>query len=294
MFLPKDLIIQKILEFLKEDIGQGDITTYYTIPSNIQVEAEIVVKEEGVIAGIEEATTILQHFNFQVEPIVKDGSWMKPNTTLMKIKGDARTLLALERTMLNLVSRMSGIATTTRLMKTKLSKAGFKTKIASTRKTAPGLLYFDKKAVEIGGGDTHRLHLDDLILIKDNHIAVVGDLENILEKLKQTVSFSKKIEVEVTNGKDALKAAQNGADIILLDNFSTRQLRKTIELLKKKGLRHRVLLEASGGITKDNIMDYATTGVDIVSLGELTDSTKSLDISLEVKKVIRDKTKVTN
>jgi nicotinate-nucleotide pyrophosphorylase (carboxylating) len=294
MFLPKDLIIQKILEFLKEDIGQGDITTYYTIPSNIQVEAEIIVKEEGVIAGIEEATTILQHFNFQVEPIVKDGSWMKPNNTLMKIKGDARTLLALERTLLNLVSRMSGIATTTRLMKTKLSKAGFKTKIASTRKTAPGLLYFDKKAVEIGGGDTHRLHLDDLILIKDNHIAVVGNLENILEKLKQTVSFSKKIEVEVTNGKDALKAAQNGADIILLDNFSTRQLRKTIELLKKKGLRHRILLEASGGITKDNIMDYAKTGVDIVSLGELTDSTKSLDISLEVKKVIRDKTKVTN
>jgi nicotinate-nucleotide pyrophosphorylase (carboxylating) len=179
---------------------------------------------------------------------------------------------------------MSGIATTTRRLVEKLRKAGLKTKIACTRKVAPGLLYFDKKAVWIGGGDPHRLHLDDLILIKDNHISVAGSIEKALKKAKQEASFSKKVEIEVARTEDALMAARKGADIVMLDNFSPEQVRTASKLLKKAGLLGKVLLEASGGITEDNILAYASAEIDIMSLGELTDSTKALDISLEILK----------
>jgi nicotinate-nucleotide pyrophosphorylase (carboxylating) len=182
---------------------------------------------------------------------------------------------------------MSGIATTTKKLVEMLQKNGLKTKVACTRKTAPGLLYFDKKAVLLGGGDPHRLHLDDMVLIKDNHIKVAGNIEKAVKKAKEKVSFSKKIEVEVTRVNDALKAAKAGADIIMLDNFPQKQIEKAIKLLKKEGLLEKVLLEASGGITKENITEYASTGVDIVSLGEITDSPKALDISLEITRVYR-------
>jgi nicotinate-nucleotide pyrophosphorylase (carboxylating) len=150
---------------------------------------------------------------------------------------------------------------------------------------APGLLYFDKKATMLGGGDTHRLHLDDMILIKDNHLAIIGDVSRAVKKARETVSFSKKIEIEVSSADQALEAAKAGADIIMLDNFSPHKIREAITLLKKKGLRDKVLIEASGGINEQNILEYVATGVDIVSLGEITDSVKALDISLEVTKV---------
>jgi nicotinate-nucleotide pyrophosphorylase (carboxylating) len=185
---------------------------------------------------------------------------------------------------------MSGIATTTRRLVEKLQKAKLKTRIACTRKTAPGLLYFDKKAVWIGGGDTHRLHLDDMILIKDNHIVAAGGLVEAMEKAKKA-SFSKKIEIEVTSKKDAVAAAEAKADIVMLDNFNLKQIKDTVRLFAKSGLLGKVLLEASGGITSENVLDFASTGVDIVSLGEITHSPKALNVSLEITRTKKTQTK---
>jgi len=276
---------ETLLSMLTEDTGQGDITTALTVPNGCMAEAEVIAKENGVVAGIEEAKILLENLGLKVEALITDGKGVKAKQTLLKIYGDARTILAVERTLLNLLSRMSGIATTTRKLVEKILKAGFKTKIACTRKTAPGLLYFDKKAVSIGGGDTHRLHLDDMILIKDNHIAIVGGVGKAVKKAKEGCSFSKKIEVEVTKVEEALAAAKAGADIIMLDNFSPNQIKDAIRRIEKAGFREKVLLEASGGITAENVIAYALTGVDILSLGEITDSAKALDISLAITKI---------
>jgi nicotinate-nucleotide pyrophosphorylase (carboxylating) len=286
MFLSKKILADKINKFLKDDIGQGDITTALIPPDTI-VEAEVVAKEDGTIAGIEETIAFLQSQDFQVKPLVSDGEGVKKKTVLLRIVGDARTLLSIERTLLNLLSRMSGIATKTSNLIERTRNAGYETRIACTRKVAPGLLYFDKKAVMLGGGDTHRLHLDDMILIKDSHIAIIGDVSKAVRKARKTISFSKKIEIEVSSAEQALEATEAGADIIMLDNFSSQKIREAITLLKKKGLRDNILIEASGGIDEQNILEYAATGVDIVSLGEITDSVKALDVSLEVTKVKR-------
>ncbi len=285
MFIPRKILEKKLREILAEDVGQGDVTSALVIPAESTVEAEVIAKESGVTAGIEEAKILLESLRLKVEASATDGAKMKTGQTIMKISGDARTILSVERTMLNLLSRMCGIATITSILTEKLKKAGLKTKVAATRKTAPGLLYFDKKAILIGGGDTHRFHLDDMILIKDNHIVIARGIENAVKEVKEKASFSKKIEVEVAKVQDVLTAAKAGADIIMLDNFSPKQILKAIESLKKKDLFGKVLLEASGGITAENVMAFASTGVDIVSMGELTHSAKALDISLEIKNV---------
>ena len=287
MFLPKRVLEEKIRKFLEEDIGQGDITTSLAVSSGTIVEAEVVAKEAGVVAGVEEAVTLLESLNLQAEALVADGSRIEEKTIIMKIVGDARTLLASERTLLNLLTRMSGIATTTNRLINKVQDAGHKTRIACTRKVAPGLLYFDKRAVMLGGGDTHRLHMDDLVLIKDNHLAIIGNVADAVKKVRNAVSFSKKIEVEVTDVKEALVAAKAGADIVMFDNFSPQQVKEAVALLEREGFRSKVLIEVSGRITERNILEYAATGVDVLSLGELTDSVKALDMSLEVLKVRR-------
>ena len=285
MFLPRKILEKKLLGMLAEDVGQGDITTALTIPAESISEAQIVAKEAGVAAGIEEARVLLESLGLKVETLTSDGEKIKPKQALMKIRGNTRTILSAERTILNIVSRMSGIATTTRELVEKLQKAKLTTRVACTRKTAPGLLYFDKKAVLIGGGDTHRLHLDDMVLIKDNHILVAGSVEAAVRRAKEMGSFSKKIEVEVSNAKDALAAVRAGADIVMLDNFSPKQVEKTVSLVKKAGFLGKVLIEASGGITARNTLEFASKHVDVVSLGELTDSVKALDLSLEITKV---------
>ena len=284
MFIPRKILEGKLAEMLAEDVGQGDITTSLIVLGESTSEAQVIAKETGVAAGIEEAKILLESLGLKVEDLIEDGEEIKTKRTIMKISGDTRMILSVERTILNLLSRMSGIATTTRQLTEKLQAIKLKTKIAATRKTAPGLLYFDKKAVRIGGGDTHRLHLDDMILVKDNHIVVAGGVEKAVKQVKQEVSFSKKIEVEVTAGADVLKAAEAGADIIMLDNFSPEQIEDAITSLKKAGFFGRILLEASGGITAENLLDFASK-VDIVSMGELTHSAKALDISLEITKV---------
>jgi nicotinate-nucleotide pyrophosphorylase (carboxylating) len=290
-FLPRKILKEKISKFLEEDLGQGDITTLLIVPSGTIVEAGIVAKESAVIAGIEEILTLLESFGFQVRALVSDGSRVEGKATVLKIVGDARTLLSIERTLLNLLTRMSGIATATSRLIEKIRRAGYKTRIACTRKVAPGLLYFDKRAVMLGGGDTHRLHLDDLIIVKDNHLMVVGDVGEAVKSVRETVSFSKKIEIEVSTEGEALEAAKAGADIVMLDNFSPQQIKNTMVLLDREGLRSKVLIEASGGINEQNVLEFAATGVDILSLGEITDSVKALDMSLEVVKVRKSKTK---
>jgi nicotinate-nucleotide pyrophosphorylase (carboxylating) len=284
MFLPRKILEEKLRNILAEDIGQGDITTALIVPADSTAEAEIISKETGVIAGMEEAKILVESLGLKAEILVPDGEKVKAKRILMKISGRTRTILSVERTLLNIISRMSGIATTTRKLIRKIRKAKLKTRVACTRKVAPGLLYFDKKAVLVGGGDTHRLHLDDMILIKDNHIRVAGSIKGAIEKVRKDASFSKKIEVEVTSVTDVLVAARARADIIMLDNFTPKQVEKAIKLLRTERLFGKVLLEASGRITAENIISYASTGVDIISLGEITHSAKALDISLEIIK----------
>lgn len=282
MFLPRKILEEKLLQMLAEDLGQGDITTSLLIPYEATVEAEIIVKEPGVIAGIREAEILLESLGIKVESKVRDGQKISSGEAVMKLKGDARTILAAERTVLNLISRMSGIATQTSRIIEKVRAAGYKTRIACTRKTAPGLEYFDKKAVWLGGGDTHRLHLDDMILIKDNHIAIVGNVKKAVETAREKTSFSKKIEVEVSSLEEAIEAAKAGADIVMLDNFSSEQVRNTIKKLEEEGIRDKILIEASGGITENNVLEFASAGVDIISLGALTHDVKALDLSMEI------------
>jgi nicotinate-nucleotide pyrophosphorylase (carboxylating) len=278
---PRRILEEKLLQLLAEDVGQGDVTTAAVVQSECTAEAEVIAKADGVVAGIEEVAILAEALGLEVECPVADGEKVTSGQVLMKLTGDAASILTAERTMLNLLSRMSGIATATRNLTEKIRKAKLKTRIAATRKSAPGLLYFDKKAVTVGGGDPHRLHLDDMILIKDNHIAVAGSMAEAVKLAKQNASFSKKIEVEVATPEDALKAAELGVDIVMLDNFSPAKLK---ELTKQWEEEHfsGVLLEASGGITAENLLEYAAAGVDVISMGELTHSVKALDISLEI------------
>ncbi len=288
MFIPRKILEEKLGQMLAEDLGQGDVTTALIVPSESTAEAEVIAKQSGIAAGIEETKILLESLGLKAETMVKDGEEIEMRQKMIKISGNTQTILSVERTMLNLLSRMSGIATTTRWLTEKLKKAHLETKIAGTRKTAPGLLYFDKKALLIGGGDTHRFHLDDMILIKDNHIAVAGSIEKALEQVKENASFSKKIEVEVSRVADILKAAEAGADIVMLDNFSPIQIEEAIKLLEKTGFFGKILLEASGGITIENVLEFASKGVDIVSLGEITHSARALDISLEITKISKE------
>ena len=282
MFIPRKILEEKLLQMLAEDIGQGDVTTAAIIASGLKASAAVIAKEAGIAAGIEETAILAESLGLKITKAVADGEKIKKNQVILEISGDAQTILSAERTMLNLISRMSGIATTTKKLVEKLRKAKMNTQIAATRKTAPGLSYFDKKAVLIGGGDPHRLHLDDMILIKDNHITLAGSIENAVTRAKQNASFTKKIEAEVTSTADALKAAEAGADIVMLDNFSPKQAREAVAAFKKAGFFGKILLEASGGITAENLLEYASTQVNIISLGELTHSTKALDASLEI------------
>jgi nicotinate-nucleotide pyrophosphorylase (carboxylating) len=284
MFMPKKLVEARLKQLLADDIGQGDVTAAAIIPSGLTVLAAVIAKDPGVVAGIEEAKILAESMGLKVKANVADGEQIKYKQVLMQITGDAQTILAIERTLLNLLSRMCGIATATSRLTEKMKKAKSKAKIAATRKSAPGLLYFDKKAVLLGSGDPHRLHLDDMILIKDNHLAIVGDPVEAVKLAKEKSSFSKKVEVEITKVTDITRVAEAGADIIMLDNFTPDEVDKALLTLKSAKLSRKVLIEISGGINSETILDYALAKVDIISVGEITHSVKSLDISLEIIK----------
>jgi nicotinate-nucleotide pyrophosphorylase (carboxylating) len=285
MFIPKVLLEEKLKSLLMEDVGLGDVTTAVAVPEGLKADAVVVAKEACVVAGIEEVTVLAEVLGLKVKSVVRDGDEVDAGQTILEFSGDARNILVAERTVLNLLSRMCGIATATRKLVKALKQARVGTKIAATRKTAPGLLYFDKKAVAIGGGDPHRLHLDDMVLIKDNHIAIAGSLEEAINRVKQKVSFSKKIEVEVTSVDDAVYAAEAGADIVMLDNMTPEKIKDAVEAIRRSGLNRAVLIEASGQITEENFLEYASTQVvDVLSIGALTHDVKCVDISLEIKK----------
>ena len=265
---------KQLSQFLAEDIGKGDITSNLLPKKRISVK--IISRENAILAGVTYAKEIFKLRGCNARILKKDGSKIKPNQTIMIITGNAGNILTCERTVLNLLTRMSGIATQTNSLVKKIPK---KTKLYATRKTAPGLRYFDNEAVEIGGGKKHRLTLDEMVMIKDNHIAVENSLLSLIKKAKKKY---KKFEVEVENTSDAILAAKEGATIIMLDNFTPAQIKKTIQTLKNMKLRNKVMLEASGGITSKNISKYGQTKVDIISVGSITNSVKGIDMSLEI------------
>lgn len=266
---------KELQRFLAEDIGKGDITS--SLLSKKKIKARIISREKALVAGVDFVKQIFNLKGCSVKILKKDGQQVMPNQAIMTITGDARNILTCERTALNLLTRMSGIATQTNHLVSKIPNK--KTKIYATRKTAPGLRFFDKEAVKIGGGERHRLTLDEMVMIKDNHIAVEGSLLKLIRDAKKRY---KKFEVEVENNDDAILAATEGASIIMLDNFTPSQIKKTIQNLKKEKLRDKVKLEASGGITEKNISQYGKTGVDIISIGSITNSVKGIDVSLEI------------
>jgi len=264
-----DYIKEKLIKLLEEDIGFEDITS--KILPDVDAKGYIVAKENCYVSCLEYGKFLFECQNCKVNLLKKDGDFVKKGEKILEMSGNIRNILSTERTVLNVLSRAFGITTMTKKCAEKVNA-----RVAATRKTL--LRYLDKKAVEIGGGDTHRYRLDDMILIKDNHISVIG-LEECIKRAKK-LSFSKKIEIEVTKKEDAIKAAEMGADIIMLDNMSPEKIEDTIQTLKSKKLRDKVLIEASGGINLDNIEKYDQ--VDIISLGFLTHSVTSIDISLEI------------
>lgn len=275
---------KSLIHFLQEDVGLGDITTENLKNSNKSVSAKITFKSNviGIVCGIEEVQVLFDICNCTSMPHMLDGMKISPKANIMEIYGTARDLLKAERIALNLLMRMSGIATITRKFVDIVHKIDPLITIASTRKTAPGLRLFDKKAVVIGGGISHRFRLDDMVMIKDNHIVVDKSIRKIIPLIRGKIGSSIQIECEVKNDREAIDAIESGANIIMLDNFSIVEAKKTLLKIKDKGLRNLVKIEISGGINLKNIVNYAKLKPDIISIGYLTHSAPSLDFSLKI------------
>jgi nicotinate-nucleotide pyrophosphorylase (carboxylating) len=270
----------RILEqFLEEDAPFGDITSEAVV-TGMWCRAGIDVREDGVIAGLEEAITLLSSRGLAVHGCTTDGSPVKAGTRILEISGAAADILLAERTVLNILGRMSGIATRTRKIVDRVRALNPRCRVASTRKTAPGLRILDKKAVMLGGGDSHRYSLSDMILIKDNHLSLVPLREAIARA--QAQSPYRRMEVEVTTPAMAQEAARLGVPIIMLDNMSPEEVAETLHLLEKKGLRSGTIIEISGGITEENIASYAALPIDVISMGSLTHTVSALDLNLEI------------
>ena len=273
--------LDKIIKYmLEEDEGFGDITSEAVVNEDKIVEAHIISKDEGILAGTDIIKEMFESKNIQVTFNLKDGNKIAKNDLLMSLKGDARTILLLERSALNLFMRMSGVASSANYHVNLVKD--YDVIVAGTRKTSPAIGKFDKQALKIGGADTHRFSLDDMVLIKDNHIASVGTPLETLLKAKENVSFSKKIEIEVESLDDAILCVENGADIVMLDNMTPDEVKNVLDELIKLNIRSNSLIEVSGGINNKNIVDYAKLGVDIISLGALTHSSRSLNFSLKI------------
>lgn len=275
----------RIRELLREDIGFGDITTAALIGEDQEAKARLYFKEEGVAAGLEVAKSIFEFLGCGVDLLVADGSRVPANGTLMDINGPARSLLTAERTALNIVGRMSGIATAVARARSVASKANSSPRVAATRKTVPGLRTLDKRAVELGGGDAHRFRLDDCVLIKDNHLKLIPSVSEAVKRARERVSFTKKIEVEIRSLEEAVEASEAGADIVMFDNMPPAEITRCLEALEERGLREGRLFEASGEVNFENLAEYAASGVDVISMGSITHSVKSLNVKLEIEMV---------
>jgi nicotinate-nucleotide pyrophosphorylase (carboxylating) len=273
--------LEYLLKFIDEDAPSGDVTSESIIPE-VTCRAVIRAEQDGVAAGLEEARTLFSHFGVDVRQETDDGMTVKAGDVLLALSGPAKKILLVERTALNIIGRMSGIATQTRTMADLVRAENPRCRVAGTRKTCPGLRVLDKKAIVLGGGDPHRSGLSDGVLIKDNHLVIVPISEAIGRA--KAASAYRKIEIEVETAQDALAAARAGADILLLDNMTPENVRKTIGDLEGAGLRNRVTIELSGGITAGTIRQYAQTGADLISLGALTHTVRNFSVTLEIQK----------
>ena len=276
----ENLIDDLIRLAFAEDIGDGDHTTLCSIPESAQGKAQLIIKEKGVLAGVEIAQKIFHTFDkdMKVTVFIEDGAEVNPGDIAFIVEGKVQSLLQTERLSLNVMQRMSGIATTTRKYAKQLE--GTKTKVLDTRKTTPGMRMLEKEAVKIGGGVNHRIGLFDMILLKDNHVDFAGGIENAIIRAQNYCKENNKdlkIEIEVRNFKELEQVLTiGGVDRIMLDNFSVENTREAV-----KRIAGRYETESSGGITFDTLRDYAECGVDYISVGALTHSVKSLDMSLK-------------
>ena len=274
---------EKLIELaFSEDIGDGDHTTLCCIPADATGESKLLIKEEGILAGVKIAERVFHHFDpeLQIDVNIEDGAHVKPGDIAMSVKGSVRSLLQTERLMLNILQRMSGIATMTHKYQQALIDAGTKTRVLDTRKTTPGMRMLEKEAVKIGGGMNHRIGLFDMILLKDNHIDFCGGVHNAISMAKRYCKEhgkeNLKIECEVRNFEELEEALHEGCDRIMFDNFTPEATRKAVELVGG-----RCETESSGGITFETMIPYAQAGVDFISFGALTHSVKGLDMSFK-------------
>ncbi|MDE6304637.1 MAG: carboxylating nicotinate-nucleotide diphosphorylase [Paramuribaculum sp.] len=279
----KDELIDDLLNLaFAEDVGDGDHTTLSTIPADAMGKQRLIIKEEGIVSGVEIAKKVFAKFDpsLKVTVMINDGEHVKPGDVVFEVEGPVRSLLQTERTMLNIMQRMSGVATMTAKYQDK--HKGLKTKVLDTRKTTPGMRMLEKEAVKTGGGKNHRIGLFDMILIKDNHVDFAGGIPQAVKAAKDYVAKlgrDLKIEVEVRNTDEILQALEAGVDRIMLDNFTPERTREAVKLING-----RTEIESSGGITLDTLRDYAECGVDFISVGALTHSVKGLDMSFKAVK----------
>lgn len=284
MNLDKAILQPFILNALAEDVGDGDHTSLSTIPANKVGKAKLLIKDTGIIAGVDVSLEIFKVVDpqLQIEVLIKDGESVSPGDIAFYVEGSVHSILKAERLVLNTMQRMSGIASTTNRIVKRLEGTG--TKVLDTRKTTPGLRYLEKLAVKIGGGVNHRFGLYDMILIKDNHVDYAGGISNAIQSTKSYLKekhLNIPVEIEVRNLEELKEVMQfGGIDRILLDNFSFDLLKQAVALINGT-----YITEASGGITEDNVFEYASCGVDYISMGALTHSIKSLDMSLKAVKL---------
>ena len=280
MYLSMRALQPKIIEWLNEDVGSGDITTENIIPQQAKTVGLIQAKQRGIVAGINVAglvfTTLAPDIEFT--PMVEDGDEVEPHTVLAKIEGDAHVILTGERLAFNLLQHMSGIATLTSSY-ARLAE-GTKAHVVDTRKTLPGLRMLEKYAIRVGGGRNHRMGLYDAVMIKDNHIKVAGGIKEAVRMTRNEISHTVKIEVETETLDQVKEALEAGADIIMLDNMSIEMIEEAVALIGG-----RAIVEASGGVTKERLPAIAKAGVDIISIGALTNSAPILDISLDIGEI---------
>jgi len=275
--------LDKIVRYmLEEDEGFGDVTSNALIDKDDVSVGQIFSKEDGILAGIDIAREIFESRDITVIFNLNDGTEISKGDLLIHVVGNTRDILLLERTVLNLLMRMSGVATAANHYVNLVKD--YDVIVAGTRKTAPAIAKFDKYALAVGGADTHRFSLDDMVLIKDNHIMAVGTPLDALKKAQNNVSFSKKIEIEVETLEDAIQCVENKADIVMLDNMDPSEVKEVLNQLNKLGIRNNSLIEVSGGINHETICEFAEAGVDIISSGALTHSTRSLNFGLDLKR----------
>ncbi len=280
-WLDEGALFSQIGAFLSEDLGRGDITTQSTVVRNTHARGRFIAKQSMTIAGLEAAEAVFSTLDAQqqLEAFVSDGDEVEAGKVIARTSGFADVLLAGERVALNLLQRLSGIATLTREYVRAIE--GTSAVIVDTRKTTPGLRMLEKYAVLAGGGRNHRFGLDDGVLIKDNHIALAGGVGAAVERARKQVGHLHKVEVEVSTERDLREATGSGADIVLLDNLTPEETKRLVELARE--LAPAVTLESSGGITLENVRAYAEAGVDLISIGALTHSARAMDISFKIQ-----------